>query len=211
MSGSEDLERRYGRLLAWYPAAFRREHEAEMLCVLMDSARDGQQRVGLADAADLIRGGLTVRLRVPPEAPRTVAGAIRLMYAGAAVSLAGWISILLTEGSVRSAMVRVPARWHLMLLHLAVVEVLVPITAIAWLWLAWANGRGDERARPPLVPYFGLTTLSLMFMLGIGAAVYAPADLISLAVLWLVELSVIVLVFNKNSERYYHPVGASGS
>lgn len=212
MTGSADLERRYSRLLAWYPAAFRREHEAEMLGVLIDNARDGQQLVGLADAADLVKGALTMRFRVPSEAPRMVAVAIRLMYAGAAVLLAGWISNVVTEGSVRSAMVRaVPARWHLMLVHITTVEVVVPVIVVGWLWLAWANGRGHDAARIALVAYFGLATLILIWMLGIGSAVYAPADLISLAVLWLVQLSAIVLVFNKRSENYFRPAEASGS
>jgi hypothetical protein len=206
MTGSADLERRYSRLLAWYPPAFRREHEAEMLSVLMDSARDGQHRVGLADTTDLIRAALAVRLRAPAAAPRTVIAAIRLMYAGAAVSLAAWISTLVTEGSVRSAMVRaVPARWHLMLVHITAVEAVLPVIAVGWLWLAWANGRGYHRARIILVTYFALTTLVLPWMLGVGAAAYAPADLISLAVIWLVQLSAIVLIFSKRSEHYYRP------
>lgn len=212
MTGSADLERRYSALLAWYPAAFRREHEAEMLGFLMDSAREGQQRVGLADAADLIRGALTLRFRVPSAAPRSVAGAVRLMYAGAAALVAAWISNVVTAGSVRSAMVRrVPARWHLMLVHITTVEVLLPVIVVGWLWLAWANGHGRRAARIGLVAYFALATVILMWMLGIGSAVYAPADLISLAVFWLVQLSAIVLVFSKRSEHYFRPVEASGS
>ena len=211
MTDSADLERRYSKLLAWYPAAFRRQHEAEMLGVLMESARVGQHRVGLADAADLIRGALRVRLSVPPQAPRTVAAAVRLMYAGAAASLAAWISTVVTETSVRSAMLRAdPARWHLMLAHLTIVEVAAPVTIAGWLWLAWANGGGHDGARLAFVPCFGVATLTLLWMLHIGAAVYAPANLISLAVLWLVELPVFVLVFNKRSEHYYRPAEASG-
>jgi hypothetical protein len=211
VTGSPDLERRYRRLLVWYPAAFRREHQAEMLGLLMENAREGQQRVGPADMADLIRGALTTRLRVPRQAPRTVIAAVRLTYVGAAASLAAWISTVVTEGSVSSAMARaVPARWHLMLVHITTVEAVVPLTVAGWLWLAWANGRGHRAARVALVPYFGLVTLALLWMLGIGAVVYASADLISLAVLWLVQLSVIVLVFNNRSEPYYHPAPGSG-
>jgi hypothetical protein len=212
MNHSADLERRYRRLLAWYPAAFRREHEAEMLGVLMDGARDRQQLVGLADAADLIRGAFTVRLRVPPEAPRTVAAAVRLMYAGAAASLACWISTLLTERSVRLAMLKsAPARWHLMLVHITAVEAVVPVTVVGWLWLAWANGRGQDGARRAFLPYFGVATLVLLWMLGVGAPAYAPADLTSLAVLWLIQLSATVLVFNKRSEDYYLPAESCGT
>jgi hypothetical protein len=212
MTGSADLERRYSSMLALYPAEFRREHEAEVLSVLMESATDGQRHVHLADAADLIRGALTLRLRIPGGAPRTVVAAVRLMCVGAAVSLAGWITTVVTEGSVRAAMARSdPARWPLMLAHTVAVEVVVPATVIGWLWLAWANGHGRDGARRAMLPYFGLTTLSAIFMLGIGAGIYAPADLASLAVLWLVELSVIALVFNRRSVRYYQPAGSRSS
>lgn len=210
MSDSADLERRYSRLLAWYPAAFRRERGAEMLGVLMESAHEGQRRVGLAEATDLIRGALTLRLRVPPQAPRTVIAAVRLIYAGAAVALACWISTLVTERSVSSAMRGVPARWHLMLVHITAVEILVPVSFAGWLWLSWATGRGHHSARIALVSHFALLTLILLWMLGIGGAVYAPADVISLAVLWVVQLSAIVLVFNKRSEHYYRPAKATG-
>jgi hypothetical protein len=55
------LERGYRRLLALYPARYRRVHEDEMLAVLMTAAADGQDRPGLAEAADLIIGALRVR------------------------------------------------------------------------------------------------------------------------------------------------------
>jgi hypothetical protein len=54
------LERGYRRLLAFYPAGYRRVHEEEMLAVLMTAAPEGQRRPGLAEAADLIAGALRV-------------------------------------------------------------------------------------------------------------------------------------------------------
>jgi hypothetical protein len=62
MSDSADLERRYGRLLACYPHAFRHEHEQEILAVLMAGADDGQQRPRLGEAANLIKHALWMRL-----------------------------------------------------------------------------------------------------------------------------------------------------
>jgi hypothetical protein len=212
MTGTADLERKYRRLVAWYPAAFRREHEAEMLGVLMDSARDGRNRVELADTIDLIRGGLTLRLRIPGRAPRTVAAAVRVMCASAAAYLAFWITTVVTNGSVKAAMLRsAPAGWHLMLVHSTAVEVIVPAAVIGWLWLAWANSRGHDQARRALIPFFGVATLGLLWMLSLGAAVYATADLISATVVWLLQVSAIVLIFNKRSEHYYRPAEASGS
>jgi hypothetical protein len=52
------LERGYRRLLAWYPRSFRREHDDEMLAVLMAGARDGQRRPRLMEAADVLRSAL---------------------------------------------------------------------------------------------------------------------------------------------------------
>jgi hypothetical protein len=62
MTASAGLERRYGRLLTCYPRAFRREHEQEILAVLMAGAAEGQQRPRLGEAANLIRHALWMRL-----------------------------------------------------------------------------------------------------------------------------------------------------
>ncbi|MFI5064156.1 MAG: hypothetical protein ACHP9Z_09290 [Streptosporangiales bacterium] len=56
MSERAGLERRYRRLLAWYPAGHRRDHEEEMLGVLLAAARGGQRRPALGDAVNLIWG-----------------------------------------------------------------------------------------------------------------------------------------------------------
>ena len=90
MTDQADLERGYRRLLAWYPPEFRRENGQEILAVLMAGARDGQRRPGLAESADLIRSGVWMRLRPSvARSARTVQAAVRLMYAGAAVSAVG--------------------------------------------------------------------------------------------------------------------------
>jgi hypothetical protein len=70
MTHATRLERRYRRLLAFYPKAFRREHEEEILAVLMAAAADGQQRPRPAESADLLRNAIVMRLRqtkVPTE------------------------------------------------------------------------------------------------------------------------------------------------
>jgi hypothetical protein len=63
MNDDPRLERRYRRLLAGYPAAFRREYEQEMLTLLMAGAEHGQRWPRLAEAADLLRGATWTRLR----------------------------------------------------------------------------------------------------------------------------------------------------
>ncbi|MGC4783260.1 hypothetical protein ACLQ3A_16580 [Micromonospora zamorensis] len=61
---SDDLERRYRRLLAVYPWEHRRVYEDEMLAVLLAGARPGQRRPGAADVRNLVGAGLRARLRV---------------------------------------------------------------------------------------------------------------------------------------------------
>ena len=59
------LEQRYRRLLRLYPREFRARRGAEMLGVLMASARGGQTRPVPGDVADIVRGSLLMRLRGP--------------------------------------------------------------------------------------------------------------------------------------------------
>jgi len=63
MTDSTRLERRYRRLLAFYPKAYRREHEDEILAVLMTTAAAGQKRPRLAESANLLRSAIVMRAR----------------------------------------------------------------------------------------------------------------------------------------------------
>ncbi len=63
MSGSDGLERWYRRLLAWYPADHRRVHGEEMIAVLLAATPQSRRRPSIADAVDLIKGGLQTRTR----------------------------------------------------------------------------------------------------------------------------------------------------
>jgi hypothetical protein len=60
------LERRYQRLLGWYPPRHRAAHGDEMLGVLLAAAPDGQRRPRLAEAANLLWGALLIWLRPRP-------------------------------------------------------------------------------------------------------------------------------------------------
>ncbi len=63
MNDASALERRYRRLLACYPATFRREHDREMLSVLMAGAEQGQRWPRPAEVADLLRSVSSMRLQ----------------------------------------------------------------------------------------------------------------------------------------------------
>jgi hypothetical protein len=210
MTDSTHLERRYRRLLAWYPRAFRREHEEEMLVVLMAGAGDGRRRPGLADSADLIRNAIWMRLRPWAKRPApTVVWAVRLMVLGAALELAALVTVLATQDNLRSAIVRhfphfTTAQWHAEVhAHILPVEVGAPIAAAVCLWMAWANGRGHGWARGLFLGFFGLTSISLLSAFGQNATTYAPSDLIVGCALWLVGLVTVLLILNPRSEQHY--------
>jgi hypothetical protein len=206
MNDARDLERRYRLWLRWYPTAFRQEHEAEILEVLMAGAREGQRQPELMECLDLVCSALWIRLRPSvPRSNRSVFNAVRLLYFGAVVELVTAITIVATIGEVRSAVVKdnpglTANAWH------AIVAGQLEPTAFGagllvgfWLWMAWLVGRGHRWARIVFVLFFGLNTLSLLNGLTHGSAVYTQADLAIAIVLWLVELAAVALVFQVKS------------
>jgi hypothetical protein len=210
MTDSAGLERGYRRLLGCYPRAYRRENEQEILAVLMDSAREGQRRPGLAESADLIRGAARMRLRPASRPPRAVVGAVLLMCAGAAASLAAQLTMVVTTGSVRSAVLhRYPAftaaQWHGVLSELAIKEIGALVCIGVWLWLAWANSRGHDWARMVFGAFYGLLCLSMLVALSQGAPVYAPADFAVGVVEWLIATAALVLIYRRPACAYYRP------
>ena len=220
MTDQELLERAYRRLLAWYPRTFRRENEQEILAVLMASASDGQRRPGLAESADLIRSGLWMRLRPGvPGSARTVRAAVRLMYAGAAVSTVNLIIVLAVIGDIKV--------YHAVLGHrltaaqasqlntsgitLLIVLGLVPI--ILWLWMAQANGRGRTWARTLSTVLFGVATLDLTGAFGtpgiresLVPVMFGP----TLPVLtWLAGAAAVWLLWRPASTAFFRPPGSA--
>ena len=206
MSDTTTLERAYRRLLSCYPRSFRADSEEEILAVLMATAAEGQTRVGLPEAWDLVRGAARMRLWPAAPRPRTVRAAVKLMLAGAAAELAAMITVLVTSGAVRAAVAaRYPAAVYSVTVHQVADLVAAPIAIGLWLWLAWANGRGEDWARMISGACFGLLTLTLVGQLSQNAVAYAPAGMIAAAVVWAIGLVSVVLIFTPAACRYYRP------
>jgi hypothetical protein len=212
MSQAVTLEQSYRRWLRCYPRTFRRDHEAEMLGVLMDNADEQKQQPDVIECLDLLRSALWIRLRPRvPRSDRAGFAAIKLMYLGAAAELMVAITVFATTGKVRSSVIsRDPgltaAQWHAevtgQLDHLVVAA---GIAVGFWLLMAWANGRRQRWARFAFAIFFGLNTFSLLSGLAAGSAVYARADLVAGTVLWLVELTALVLIFGKELQEFTGP------
>ncbi len=199
MTDSLTLERGYRRILACYPRAFRQESEEEILAVLMATAREGQRRVGLAEAADLIRGAL--RMHRGPRLPRTLLNAVRRTYAGAALELAVLITLLVTLASLTSASIRQhpdlsAAQWHAVLLaHLTAVAAGAPILLGLWIWMACANARGHHAGRVAFRVVHVIITLGVIAEAAPAIAVYGIGAGIASAVMIQIQLGAIALIF----------------
>ncbi len=186
MNDSKALERRYRRLLACYPRAFRHEHEHEILSVLMAGADDAQQRPRPGEAADLIKSAIWMRLRpgVPRSQP-TVFWAVRLMFLCAALRLLR-VPILPATPASSAYPLDIGISWGVFAL------------------LAWANGRGHNWARILFALWVALHTLALFYDVALVSAPSAPLwTCIASVVFWLVELSAVVLILSKRSGAYY--------
>jgi hypothetical protein len=217
VSGGAGLEHGYRRWLRWYPASFRREHEAEMLAVLMAGARAGRRRPAPVECLDLVRGGLTVRLRPRvPRADRCAYRLVGLLYVGAVAELAVAVTVLATMGDIRSAILARDPRYTAAQWHAEVLGALVPLVVTAvlavgfWAWAAWTTGRGHRRARLPFAAFFGLNTYGLINGLAEGSATYAGPALVAAVALWCVQVAVVVLMVRTGlrAPRAARPAGS---
>ena len=209
MNHRDDLQRRYRRLLAWYPRGFRLEYEEEMLGVLMAGAVSSQRRPRLVESLDLIRSGAWMRLCPTARPPRTVVAAVRLMCLGAALQLITLVTVLATLGSLRAAVLRTypeltASEWQSVVLgHIAPVVLGTPIVIGLWLLMAWGNRVGRPWARGVAAVFLALTTVSLGVDIAQSAAAFAAADLAAAGALWLVALATVVLIFTRDARPHY--------
>ena len=209
MSGTAagGLERAYRRLVALYPRSFRSENEEEIVAVLLATAREGQRRPGIAESADLLKGALRMRIGLS-RTPRTVLHAVRLMYLGAIAELGVLFTLVLTEGSIRAAVIhRNPGVTTAQLNSLNGVFVFdvagCCVAAALWLWMAWANGKGYGLARVVAIVFFGLATVGMIADMADGTGLYAPVAVIAAGVVWLIGLGAVVLLLQKQSGNYF--------
>ena len=145
---------------------------------------------------------------VPPQgpAPQPVTMAVRLMYAGAALSAIEIIIGLTTIGSLKSAIRSQYPQYSASQIHtaeVAGVAVAVVIGAIAvglWLWMAWANGRGRIWARIVATVLFAFNTIDLLTLI---ARPHSAIGLVLSLLVWLVGLGAIFFLWQRESTAYF--------
>ena len=153
--------------------------------------------------------GKPVELQRPP-APPSVANAVKLMYAGAAVSAVSLIISLAdisgTKTAIRRARPNLTAtqvsQLNTFIISLAIVSGLIGIGL--WLWMARANNQGKNWARIVSTVLFGLATLDLV---GVFSQPKTLLGLIFPVLTWLVGLGAIWLLWRPDSTAFFRPQG----
>jgi len=155
-----------------------------------------------------------------PPAPAPVRTAVKLMYAGAAVSAVLLIIVLAmvigdVKGAVRGQFLG-QSLTAPQLKPLIITVVLVGgLVAIAlWLWMARVNGQGRNWARILSTVLFGLATLQLRGDLqqpvshaGFGVTVLYYGVAVLSAASWLVGAAGVWLLWRPASSAFFKPQG----
>jgi hypothetical protein len=152
-----------------------------------------------------------------PAAPAQVRTAVKLMYAGAAVSTVPLIIALAYIGDINAYGLRWNghsltaaqiSHWRPLIITVVIVTGLV-VPAV-WLWMARANGQGRNWARVLSTVLFGLATLQLTsaFRTPIGAGFgVAVLGAILTVLTWLVGLAAVWLLWRRDSSAFFKPQG----
>jgi hypothetical protein len=145
-----------------------------------------------------------------PPAPVSVLNAVKLMYAGAAISTVSLVISLVDVSGTKAAIKR--ARPSLtatqvnqldtFIIALAVVSGVVGIAL--WLWMARANGQGKSWARVVSSVLFGLATLDLI---GVFSQPKTALGLVFPVLTWLVGAAAVWLLWRPDSTAFFKPQG----
>jgi hypothetical protein len=153
--------------------------------------------------------GKPVELERPP-APPSVVNAVKLMYAGAAVSTVSLVISLADISGTKSAIKKARPTWTAtqvnqfdrFIIILAVVSGLIGIAL--WLWMARANSNGRSWARILSTVLFGLATLDLVGVLGEPKT---ALGLVFPVLTWLVGLGAVWLLWRPDSTAFFKSQG----
>jgi len=155
-----------------------------------------------------------------PPAPAPVLTAVKLMYAGAAVStvelIIGLALIIVdTKAAARGRFLGhslIAPQLRPLIITVWIVFSLVVIAL--WLWMARANGQGRNWARILSTVLFGLATLQLrgdftqpVSHAGFGVTVLYYGGTVLLVAAWLVGAAAVWLLWRPASSGFFKPRG----
>src|SRR5260370_32442715 len=145
-----------------------------------------------------------------PPAPAPVLNAVKLMYAGAAVSTVSLIVSLVdisgTKSAIKKARPSLTAtkinQLNTFIITLAIVSGVIGIAL--WLWMARANSQGRNWARILSTVLFCLATLDLV---GVFSEPKTFLGLIFPVLTWFIGLGAVFLLLRSESTEVFQPPG----
>jgi hypothetical protein len=143
-----------------------------------------------------------------PPAPQSVLNAVKLMYAGAAVSAVSLIISLATIGGTKDAIKKAKPsltatqinQLNTFIIALAVVSGVIGVAL--WLWMARKNGEGKSWARILSTVLFALATVDLF---GVLSQPKTVLGLVFPVLTWLIGLGAIVFLWRRESTEFFKP------
>ena len=153
-----------------------------------------------------------------PAVPAPVRTAVKLMYAGAAISIVSLSIALVSIGDTNGYHLRWNghsltaaqiSHWRPLIITAAVVGGL--IVPAVWLWMARANGRGRNWARIVSTVLFGVATLDMVNVfitppIRVGSAPTVLSWLVPV-LSWLAGLAAVWLLWRPDSSAFFKPQG----
>jgi len=143
-----------------------------------------------------------------PQAPQSVLNAVKLMYAGAAVSTVSLIISLVSIGGTKDAIRKArpsltPAQVNQLNTFIIALAVVSGVIGVAlWLWMAQKNGQGRNWARILSTVLFGLATLD---MFGVLSQPKTVLGLVFPVLTWLIGLGAVILLWRRESTEFFKP------
>ena len=157
-----------------------------------------------------------------PPAPAPVWTAVKLMYAGAAVtaaSLIAGLALIITDIQAAArgqflghSLTSPQARPFVITMWIVLCLVIIAL----WLWMARANGQGQNWARILSTALFALATLQLrsaftqpVSQAGLGATVLYYGNIVLFVAAWLAGAAAVWLLWRPASRAFFKPPRAA--
>ena len=145
-----------------------------------------------------------------PAPPPSVLNAVKLMYAGAAVSTVSLVISLVdisgTKAAIEKARPSLTAaqvnQLNTFIIALAVISGVLGVAL--WLWMSRANGQGRNWARIVSTVLFGLATLDLF---GVLSQPKTVLGLVFPVLTWLIGAGAVFFLWRPESSAFFKPRG----
>lgn len=151
------------------------------------------------------------------EQPTSISTAVKLMLAGAVVSLLSLIYSLATIGETKDTLREEVLKNEpnasqstidgAIAFGIGFAVVLGLVGALLWVWMAWKNGQGRSWARVVATVFGGLAVLSAVFTLSAGNA--EAVSMVTTVINLVLAAVILFLLWRPESSRFYDASTAS--